>query len=144
MTPFSTTGNLRFAHPLHQQRRWHVLFDMPGDPSRATRALVQIIFHDRYVSMNPRMRAFDVLEVGLAALQPSLTVADRRQRLQRLADQVGLRQDALLRYPHEFSGGQRQRIDYTRTLLAAEPRLFDARTLPSGEPQAGRPSFQLQ
>ena len=69
------------------------------------------------------MRVFDVLEEGLAALQPKLTAADRRRRIERLTDQVGLRQDALQRYPHEFSGGQRQRIAIARA-LAVEPRLI--------------------
>ncbi len=99
------------------------LFDLHGDDLRAARAQVQIIFQDPFASLNPRMRVFDVLEEGLAALQPTLTAADRRQRLQRLTDQVGLRQDALQRYPHEFSGGQRQRIAIARA-LAVEPRLI--------------------
>ena len=47
-------------------------------------------------------------------------MAERRSRLERLADQVGLRKDALDRYPHEFSGGQRQRIAIARA-LAVQP-----------------------
>ena len=99
------------------------LFDMQGDELRAARAQVQIIFQDPFASLNPRMRVFDLLEEGLAALQPRLTAADRRQRLERLTDQVGLRREALQRYPHEFSGGQRQRIAIARA-LAVEPRLI--------------------
>ncbi len=99
------------------------LFDLQGDELRAARAQVQIIFQDPFASLNPRMRVFDLLEEGLAALQPHLSAADRRQRLHRLADQVGLRQEALQRYPHEFSGGQRQRIAIARA-LAVEPKLI--------------------
>jgi peptide/nickel transport system ATP-binding protein len=44
-------------------------------------------------------------------------------RLHQLVDQVGLRRDALQRWPHEFSGGQRQRIAIARA-LAVEPRLI--------------------
>ncbi len=47
----------------------------------------------------------------------------RAQNLERLVDQVGLRRDALGRYPHEFSGGQRQRIAIARA-LAVEPKLI--------------------
>ncbi|HEY2928578.1 ABC transporter ATP-binding protein, partial [Piscinibacter sp.] len=57
------------------------------------------------------------------ALRPELDLAARRASLERLVDQVGLRRDALERYPHEFSGGQRQRIAIARA-LAVEPRLI--------------------
>jgi peptide/nickel transport system ATP-binding protein len=69
------------------------------------------------------MRVFDLLEEGLAALNRGLDAAGRRARIERLLDQVGLRRDALARYPHEFSGGQRQRIAIARA-LAVEPRLI--------------------
>jgi peptide/nickel transport system ATP-binding protein len=69
------------------------------------------------------MRVFDILEEGLLALAPDLDAAQRRERLERLTDQVGLRRDALERYPHEFSGGQRQRIAIARA-LAVQPKLI--------------------
>jgi peptide/nickel transport system ATP-binding protein len=64
-----------------------------------------------------------VLDEGLAALQPDLDPGARRQRIEALVDQVGLRRDSLGRFPHEFSGGQRQRIAIARA-LAVEPRLI--------------------
>ena len=99
------------------------LFEMQGDELRSARRQVQIIFQDPFASLNPRMPVYDILEEGLAALQPDLDSAQRRTRLERLVDQVGLRKDALLRYPHEFSGGQRQRIAIARA-LAVEPQLI--------------------
>jgi peptide/nickel transport system ATP-binding protein len=99
------------------------LFTLQGDALRAARRQVQIIFQDPFASLNPRMRVFDVLEEGLAALQPDLSAADRKARLEKLTDQVGLRRDALMRYPHEFSGGQRQRIAIARA-LAVQPTLI--------------------
>jgi peptide/nickel transport system ATP-binding protein len=69
------------------------------------------------------MRVHDVLDEGLAALQPDLDPDARRQRIEALVDQVGLRRDSLGRFPHEFSGGQRQRIAIARA-LAVEPRLI--------------------
>ena len=82
-----------------------------------------MIFQDPFDSLNPRMRAFDILEEGLQALPPELDAVERRARIERLTDQVGLRRGALERWPHEFSGGQRQRIVIARA-LAVKPRLI--------------------
>jgi peptide/nickel transport system ATP-binding protein len=99
------------------------LFALEGDALKAARRDIQIIFQDPYASLNPRMRVYDILEEGLAALRPEMDAPARRQRLEQLADQVGLRREALERYPHEFSGGQRQRIAIARA-LAVQPRLI--------------------
>ncbi len=99
------------------------LFMLEGDALRAARRQVQIIFQDPFASLNPRMRVLDILEEGLQALRPEMTAGARRASLERLVDQVGLRRDALQRYPHEFSGGQRQRIAIARA-LAVQPRLI--------------------
>ena len=99
------------------------LFDMDAAALRAARRRIQIIFQDPFGSLNPRMRVFELLEEGLAALQPDLDAATRRERIETLTERVGLRRDALSRYPHEFSGGQRQRIAIARA-LAVEPELI--------------------
>jgi peptide/nickel transport system ATP-binding protein len=99
------------------------LFSLSGELLRDARRKVQIIFQDPFASLNPRMRVFDVLEEGLLALRPELDAPTRRKNLESLIDQVGLRRDALDRYPHEFSGGQRQRIAIARA-LAVQPRLI--------------------
>ena len=94
-----------------------------GDALREARRSIQIIFQDPFASLDPRMRVFDILDEGLQALRPDLDAPTRRSNLERLVDQVGLRRDALQRYPHEFSGGQRQRIAIARA-LAVQPRLI--------------------
>ncbi len=99
------------------------LFDLQGPALREARRSVQIIFQDPFASLNPRMRVAEILDEGLAALQPQTSVDERRSRILRIAEQVGLRADALQRYPHEFSGGQRQRIAIARA-LAVQPRLI--------------------
>jgi peptide/nickel transport system ATP-binding protein len=99
------------------------LFELQGDELRAARRDIQIIFQDPFASLNPRMHVSEILEEGLAALQPDLDTSARGQRIQHIADRVGLRKDALGRYPHEFSGGQRQRIAIARA-LAVQPRVI--------------------
>ena len=99
------------------------LFAMQGAQLREARRAVQIIFQDPFASLDPRMRVAEILDEGLAALQPQTTVAERRSRIERIVDQVGLRRESLQRFPHEFSGGQRQRIAIARA-LAVQPRLI--------------------
>ena len=99
------------------------LFAMQGAQLREARRAVQIIFQDPFASLDPRMRVAEILDEGLAALQPQTTVAERRNRIERIVDQVGLRRESLQRFPHEFSGGQRQRIAIARA-LAVQPRLI--------------------
>ncbi len=99
------------------------LFGLHGEALRRARRSVQMIFQDPYASLNPRMRVFELLEEGLLTLRPELDGEARRTLLESLVDRVGLRREALQRYPHEFSGGQRQRIAIARA-LAVEPRLI--------------------
>jgi peptide/nickel transport system ATP-binding protein len=99
------------------------LFTLQGEALRTARKSIQIIFQDPFASLNPRMRVLDILEEGLLALRPDMDQSARQAALRRLVDQVGLRADALGRYPHEFSGGQRQRIAIARA-LAVQPQLL--------------------
>ncbi len=99
------------------------LFALQGNALREARRAVQIIFQDPFASLNPRMRVAQILDEGLAALQPQTTADERRNRIETIVEQVGLRRDALQRWPHEFSGGQRQRIAIARA-LAVQPQLI--------------------
>jgi oligopeptide/dipeptide ABC transporter ATP-binding protein len=89
---------------------------------RPYRRELQVVFQDPYSSLNPRLRIRDIIAEPLR----NYGVAQGRgldERVETLADKVGLRPEALHRYPHEFSGGQRQRIGIARA-LALNPGLI--------------------
>ena len=82
---------------------------------RQARREMQIVFQDPYSSLNPRMRARQIVEEPLIIHRIGARAA-RRARVAELFDLVGLNAAHLERYPHEFSGGQRQRIGLARAL----------------------------
>ena len=87
---------------------------------RAARRDMQIVFQDPTGSLNPRMRAVEIVEEPLVIHHLGSRV-DRRDRVAALFQLVGLDTALMERYPHEFSGGQRQRIGLARA-LALEPQ----------------------
>ncbi|WP_413282960.1 ABC transporter ATP-binding protein [Vibrio sp. MA40-2] len=92
------------------------LFDLEAKDLKKLRRDMQIIFQDPFASLSPRMTIHDILREPLDVHKIG-TIADREAKIAEVMDIVGLRPQALNRYPHEFSGGQRQRVGIARALV---------------------------
>jgi ABC-type glutathione transport system ATPase component len=82
---------------------------------------IQVVFQDPYTSLNPSMTIEQILMEPLTVRD--VPVAEARERVRHLLDEVRLPADAGRRLPREFSGGQRQRVAIARA-LALQPRLI--------------------
>ena len=92
---------------------------------RPFRKRMTIVFQDPYASLDPRMNIERLVGEPIRIHADRVDRAQLRDRVAALLQRVGLRPDALKRYPHELSGGQRQRVAIARTLIL-EPQLIVA------------------
>lgn len=97
---------------------------LKGNKLQSYRNQMQMIFQDPFASLNPRMRIGSIIEEPMK-LQLTLTKEQRKERVKELLQKVGLPEDAMHKFPHEFSGGQRQRIGIARA-LAIHPEFIIA------------------
>ncbi len=90
---------------------------------RKHRKEIQMIFQDPLASLNPRMTIGEIIAEPLKTHYPKTSKADIKARVEDVMNKVGLLENLINRYPHEFSGGQCQRIGIARALIL-KPKLI--------------------
>ena len=90
---------------------------------RQHRKQIQMIFQDPLASLNPRMNIGEIIAEPLRTHYPKTPESDVKERVKDVMSKVGLLDNLVNRYPHEFSGGQCQRIGIARAIIL-KPKLI--------------------
>ncbi len=98
------------------------LLELSNSETRPYRKQIQMIFQDPLASLNPRMNIGEIIAEPLRTHYPKTPESDVQARVSDVMDKVGLHDNLMNRYPHEFSGGQCQRIGIARALIL-KPKL---------------------
>jgi peptide/nickel transport system ATP-binding protein len=80
------------------------------------RKRIQVVFQNPYASLNPRFTVGQTLVEPMTIHGVGADNAEREARARALLVKVGLPEESMDKYPHEFSGGQRQRVAIARCL----------------------------
>ncbi|MGP4066165.1 ABC transporter ATP-binding protein [Oceanobacillus sp. M65] len=116
----STTGRtiLRLTDPTDGQIvfKGKNIEKLPYNQMRALRNRMQMVFQDPYASLNPKKTIRQILMEPLR-VHNKFPKEERLEKINNMLKIVGLSEEHLDRYPHEFSGGQRQRIGIARAVI---------------------------
>ncbi len=93
------------------------LRELSEDEMRPYRRDLQMIFQDPYASLNPRMTVREIVGAPLDSFHLVSSRQEKEQKIREICEIIGIAEEWLDKYPHEFSGGQRQRIVIARALV---------------------------
>ena len=119
----STVGKMLMD--IYHPTSGHVLYDgtditnLKGKDRRIYRQKMQLVWQDPYSSLDPRMRAGDIIAEGMKNFGLVKSASERKEKVAHLMEICGLFPDQARFYPHQFSGGQRQRICIARALATS-------------------------
>src|SRR6056297_284851 len=93
------------------------IFDLSNKDFMEYRRKMQVVFQDPYNSLHPKKLVKTIIGEGMKIHFKGIGEEEIRKRIKEFLEQVGLREEHMFRYPHEFSGGQRQRIAFARAIV---------------------------
>src|SRR6056297_1660046 len=93
------------------------ILDLSNKEFMEYRRRMQIVFQDPYNSLHPKKLVKTIIGEGMKIHFKGIGEEEIRKRIKAVLEQVGLREEHMFRYPHEFSGGQRQRIAFARAIV---------------------------
>lgn len=117
---------LRLVPAAAGEVRWRGenLFDLGRRSMRERRRAMQMVFQDALASLDPRMTIGEILAEPLRLFEPRVAWRERRLRIERMIERVGLPRSTSNRYPHELSGGQCQRVAIGRAMMSGPELLI--------------------
>lgn len=114
-----------------------------GRELRRLRRQMQMVFQDPFGSLDPRQRIESIIGEPLRIHEPRLARSEFRGRLKEALHAVGLGEETLGRFPHEFSGGQRQRVAIARALVLRPKLLIADEPVSALDPSIGAQILDL-